>query len=136
MVTVTLEGLTLTPERDAYNNPVWKLPAIVRLSRQDNTLSLQEHAGTLSNEDVHADVSHIYGGFVFGLSIQRKTKAGKRFGDTERYAIDCRSLLEQVIGLNLELREVPRLPPPQKVENAKAKPRANPTSKGRTKPGR
>jgi hypothetical protein len=104
---------------------VWKLPTIVKVHRQDNSLSISEHVGALHNEEVHANVSHIYGGFVFGLSVQRKTKSGKVYGDTEHYAIDCRPVLEQVVKLNLELRKVPRLPrPPKSVESTERRKRS------------
>lgn len=135
----TLQELTIIPERDEHNNPVWSFPVMAKVYRQDNTLSLQEHAGTLSNDEVEANVSHIYGGFVFGLSVRRKVK-GKPYGDTEQYALDCRPILEAIINLNLELRKVPRLPRLKastrgvlkgKVKHAKARHRANPRTGNR-----
>jgi hypothetical protein len=110
------------------NNPVWNLELPVRVIRQDNSLSLVQHLGTLSNEEVRAEIGYAMGGLVvitldYHAMRQRKGKS-YQVGDTTRYAIDCRPLLEKVIELHKPfLEKAARLPNRKKV--------AKPTKRGK-----
>jgi hypothetical protein len=114
---LALGGLGIPePTRDDHNNPIWKLPMEAKVHRQDNSLSLSQHAGKLENDHVLANVSNIFGGFVFGLDVQLKRR-GKLHGPTIRYALDCRPLLERIVELDPVLRKVPQLPRKEQRKN-------------------
>jgi hypothetical protein len=82
------------------NNPIWDLDLPVKVYRQDNSLSLVQHLGSLSNDDVVADIGIALGGLVVITLDYKKMRKGKKDGDTVRYAIDTRPLLEKVIELH------------------------------------
>jgi hypothetical protein len=101
------------PIYDDHINPMWEVPMMVPIHRQDNSLSMTVAAGKLESRSKLANVSHALGGFVYIVSVSNKGK-GKKDDSIERYAVNVRPLLEQVIHMDDRLRQVPRKAPKRK----------------------
>lgn len=104
---------------DKHNNPHWKLPFIVDVSRMDNSLAMTMHWGAIEDPKTKkkASISAVMGGFVFIVSVDNPK------GHNRRYAINMAETIQEVFRLDDELKKVEALPSPlrpQKKQGGKS----------------
>lgn len=86
-----------------YNNPVWSIPATLKVEREDNSLSLRQHLGTFDARPRGRpkrtfDVYVAVGGYVFIIQDRKSRNS---------YAVDMRETMGE---LSLKLEELDKVP--------------------------
>ena len=111
---------------NARNNPVWQITHPVKVTRQDNSLSLRIHYGTIDDEETgrKGNIGMVIGGLVISLGVQAPGEKSRE------YTIDVSDLVQEVFRMDPELAKAEYLSlfkPGTKEDTAQQKARGLPT---------
>lgn len=94
--------------RNDRNEPVWRLPFFIDVTRMDNSLALVEEIGTATDKEtgLTASICIPMGGFAYVIQVHSKP--------VRQYGINLKPVALGVFEMDEKLRKVERLGPPKK----------------------